>query len=164
MTEVNKELKTGADKFPSSITNGISAMIKMFEGLPGEAKKAVDKINDELSKIKSPTVKVNYDTSGKPKASGADIFYPARAAGGIDFETKRGQPQLLLVGEGATPERVTISRPGEPAYSGAGRSEPRGGGGGGTVVVNDTINVYTTDGSYLGSRRIRRICNNLESH
>jgi chromosome segregation ATPase len=151
-------------KWLKTVKDVVSKMSDEFDKLKDAAKQAVDDINSELSKIKQPTVKVKYDTSGAPKATGADIFYPARAAAGIDFETKRGQPQLLIVGEGATPERVTISRPGEPAYYGAGRSEKGGGGGGGTMIVNDTINIYTSEGAYVGGARTRRVFRNLESH
>jgi ABC-type transporter Mla subunit MlaD len=166
LDDIGQAFEDGAEEWLTTVEDVVESIIEEFETIPDQVSQVVDDINSEIDKItKEVTVKVNYDTSGKPKATGADEYYPARAQAGIDFKTKRGQPQLLIVGEGATPERVTISRPGEPAYSGMGRSEPAGGGGGGgTMVVNDTINVYTTGGDYLGGARTRRVFRNLESH
>jgi uncharacterized protein YeaO (DUF488 family) len=150
--DISGVFEDGAEEWLTTVEDVVESIISEFETIPDQVSQVVDDINSEIDKItKEVTIKVKYDTSGKPSG----------AAFGTDFVTTRGQAQVLVVGEGATRERVRVSREGEPGFYGGGEG---GGGGGGSMIVNDTINVYTSAGEFLGSARTRRIFKNLESH
>jgi hypothetical protein len=98
-------IDTGMDK----LTKAIEHLSNVLQGIPDDAKKAADGIQDHLGKITIPPIDVHYRLDGGDGA-------PLPMAGGGDFMVSK--PTLFLAGE-AGPERASFSGANRTSMPGA---------------------------------------------
>ena len=144
---VGRETGKMTTEFEDAAEAWVDAVEQAREDMEEEFDKMVEAAEKAAAKIKAAM------SSARGGASGKQF--------GMDEIVEAGENRLLLVGEGNTRERVTISPEGTAGFSGAGDfgggGTSRGGGASSNVPVNVTIN--ETSHNYMDSEIVSRKVN-----